>query len=230
MKNRISLNEIGLKYKSDKSSDYHCYLELYDKYFSPYRGQKINFLEIGIYLGNSLNIFNEYFENAEITAMDILNKSHLQKENIKIIQGDQSDRSLLNKFEDDFYHIILDDGSHKMEHQQISIGGLFKKLKSGGLYVIEDLHTSFDSYRENILYGPELFGLSPNNRTIDFLNGIIQGVKINEYLVDDEYEYLINNIESIEIFETSRKSNNEFSVTSIIKKVKLQCIKNKENI
>lgn len=218
MKNRISLNEIGLKYKSDKSSDYHCYLELYDMYFSSYRGENINFLEIGIYLGDSLNIFNEYFENATITAIDIHNKSHLQKKNIKIIQGDQSDRSLLNKFEDNFYQIILDDGSHKMEHQQVSLGVLFKKLKSGGVYIIEDLHTSFDSYGENILYGIDLFGLKPNNRTIDFLNGIIQGENNNEYLLDDEYEYLVNNIKSIEIVETRKKNNNDFSITSIIKK------------
>lgn len=218
MKNTNSLNEIGIKYKSDKSSSYHCYLELYDEHFSTYRGKNINFLEIGIHLGDSLNIFNEYFENATITAIDIQNMSHLQKKNIRIVHGDQSDRSLLKEFEDNFYQIIIDDGSHKMEHQQVSFGVLFKKLKSGGLYIIEDLHTSFDSYRENIIYGSALFGLSPNNRTIDFLNGIVNGMKNNEYLEYVEYEYLVNNIESIEIAETNRNNNNEFSVTSIIKK------------
>ncbi len=218
MENKLTLNEIGLKNKSDKSSDYHCYLELYDKHFSKYRGEDINFLEIGILFGDSLKIFDEYFEKATITAIDIDDKTKLSKDNVKIIQGDQSDRVLLNSFEDDYYQIILDDGSHKMDHQQISIGVLFKKLKSGGIYVIEDLHTSFDSYRESINHGSELFGIMPNNRTTDFLNGLINNTKINQYLSENEYDYLSNNIESIEIIETSRKSENEFSITSIIKK------------
>ena len=40
------------------------------------------------------------------------------------------------------FDIIIDDGSHKMNHQQISFDVLFPHLKSGGIYVIEDLHTS----------------------------------------------------------------------------------------
>ena len=167
-----TLNEIGLKNNSDKSSNYHCYLDLYDKYFSKYRGENINFLEIGILFGDSLKIFDEYFINSNIVGIDIEDKSHMEKENIKIIKGDQSDRTLLNNFEDEYFDIILDDGSHKMEHQQVSFGVLFKKLKSGGIYVIEDLHTSLDSYRENIKYGPKLFGIENGNRTIDFLNGL----------------------------------------------------------
>jgi hypothetical protein len=218
MENKLTLNEIGLKYKSDKSSSYHCYLEIYDNYFTKYRNTDINLLEIGILFGDSLQIFNEYFENAKITAIDIDDKSHLKKENIDIIRGDQSDRELLSNFNDEHFHIILDDGSHKMSHQQISIGVLFKKLKNGGIYVVEDLHTSLDEYRENMIYGSQLFGIEEGNRTIDFLNGIKGNKKSNVYLSDNEYSYLLENVESIEIFETSRKNDNEFSITSIIKK------------
>jgi hypothetical protein len=214
----LTLNEIGLKNKSDKSSEYHNYLKLYDKYFSIYRNKNINFLEIGILFGDSLKIFDEYFINGNITAIDIEDKSYLSKSNIQIIKGDQSDINLLNRFEDNKYDIILDDGSHNMSHQQISLGVLFKKLKSGGLYIIEDLHTSCYEYRENIMYNNKLFGLTNDNSTIDFLNGIKNKTDKNKYLTTKEYEYLCENIESIEIFETSRKNNNEFSITSIIKK------------
>ena len=103
-----------------------------------------------------------------------------------------------------------------MEHQQVSFGALFKKLKSGGAYIIEDLHTSFDNYLENISHGPNLFGIEPDNRTTDFLNGLISGNGDNKYLTEEEYQYLSENIQSISIKETSRKSDGEFSVTSII--------------
>jgi len=216
MKNKLTLDEIGLKYNSDKSSIYHCYLSLYDRYFSEYRNKSINLLEIGILFGDSLMIFDEYFVDSKITAIDIEDKSYLKKENISIIQGDQSDRKLLNSFKDDYFDIIVDDGSHKMSHQQISIGSLFRKLKKKGIYIIEDIHTSLDEYRENIIYGDKLFGIEEGNRTIDFLNAIKGNKKSNIYLSDDEYYYISENVESIEIFETSRKNDNEFSITSII--------------
>ena len=214
----ITLNEIGLQHNSDKSSNYHDYLNLYDKNFDKYRNEKNKILEIGILFGGSLNIFYEYFENSFIYAIDIEDKTHLKKDRIEILVGDQSDRQFLNNFENDFFDIILDDGSHKMAHQQISFGVLFKTLKSGGVYVIEDLHTSYAEYRENIIYGERLFGLTKNNSTTDFLKGIINNENINNYLTEDEYHYLCENVESIKIVETSRKNDNEFSITSIIKK------------
>jgi len=218
MKDKLTLNQLGLNSNSDKSSNWHNYLDLYDKHFTPYIDSKINILEIGVLFGDSLKILHEYFENAFIYGLDIIDKSDLKKERINIIQGDQSDRVLLSKFKNDFFSIIIDDGSHKMAHQQISFGALFKTLKSGGIYVIEDLHTSYNEYRENIMYGEELFGLNKNNSTVDFLNDIINNKKINNYLTEEEYRYLCENIESIEIVETSRKNDNEFSITSIINK------------
>lgn len=213
-----TLNDIGLRNNSDKSSSYHDYLNLYDIHFSKFRSEKINILEIGILFGDSLSIFQEYFENASIFAIDINDKTHLKSERIEILVGDQSNRGFLQQFENDFFQIIIDDGSHVMEHQQVSFGYLFKKLKSGGIYVIEDLHTSYSEYRENIIYGSGLFGLHSDNSTIDFLNGISNQKNNNKYLTEDEYSYLCDNIGSIDIIETSRKNSNEFSITSIIKK------------
>lgn len=218
MEDKLTLNQIGLNSNSDKSSNWHNYLDLYDKHFTPHRNSKINILELGILFGDSLKILHEYFENSFIYGLDIMDKSYLKDERINIIQGDQSDRGLLSEFEDDFFSIIIDDGSHKMSHQQISFGVLFKKLKSGGVYVIEDLHTSHSEYRENIMYGESLFELTKNNSTIEFLNGIVDNKEINNYLTEYEYRYLRENIESIDIIETSRKNDNEFSITSIIKK------------
>jgi 2-polyprenyl-3-methyl-5-hydroxy-6-metoxy-1,4-benzoquinol methylase len=218
----MNLDQIGLKYNSDKTSNFHKYLEFYESSLEPMRYTNNNIMEIGILNGDSLKILREYFENSTIYAFDIHDKSYLATDNIKIFTGDQSDRSFLEKtFANEYFDLILDDGSHVMEHQQISIGCLFKKLKPGGIYIIEDLHTSLPDYIETQNYGKDMFGLNENNTnsTIEFLKNIRLSNRNNFYLSDDEYLYLKNNIESIEIKETARRDYNNMSITSVIKKI-----------
>lgn len=201
---KLTLDQIGLKYNSDKSSTHHKYLDLYDKYFSDIRYDENNILEIGIFNGDSLRIFSEYFENSKLYAFDIMDKRNLDIKNCNITVGDQSDRNFLNSFSDIEFDIIIDDGSHKMDHQQISFGFLFKFLKSGGIYVIEDLHTSLPDFVENINYGKSYFGLNEtsDNNTINFIENRLP----NYYLSNDEVSYLNDNIKSVDIFETSERN------------------------
>jgi hypothetical protein len=212
----MTLDEIGLRYETDKSSAFHCYLDLYDECFQTIRNGKNQILEIGIFNGDSLKMFSDYFENSVITAFDILDKSQYQSERTKVLIGDQSDRNFLDSFHDGYFDVILDDGSHKMEHQQISIGVLFRKLKSGGIYVLEDLHTSYKNYIETQSHGLEFFGLNVVNSTVDFLEGLKIGNGPNVYLTESEYSYLKGNVKSVEIYETARRADNNFSMTSII--------------
>lgn len=214
-----TLDQIGLNYKSDKSSSFHNYLNIYDKYFSDRRNDNNNILEIGVLNGDSLNILSEYFINSKIIGMDILDKSHLNIKNCETIIGDQGNRDFLNKLLNIEFDIIIDDGSHRMDHQQITMGVLFRCLKNGGIYIIEDLHTSLPNYIETIRYGKSMFGLNDlnDNNTIDFLkyiNGEIVGK--NYYLNNQEFEYLIENIKSVNIFETSFRDDSNKSITSII--------------
>lgn len=213
----MSLDEIGLKYNSDKSSKFHNYLNIYEKFFLNKRFLKNNILEIGVLNGDSLKILSEYFTNSQITGIDIIDKSHLNIKNCKTLIGDQSDRSFLNSI-NDYFDIIIDDGSHKMEHQQLTIGILFKRLKSGGVYILEDLHTSLPNYTETIVHGKQLFGLneSNDNNTLDFLTSLKKINLKNYYLHTEELNYLRENINSLEIFETSYRNENNKSLTSVI--------------
>ena len=117
-----TLDQIGLSTNSDKSSNYHDYLNFYETFFSKIRNSNNNILEIGILNGDSLKLMSDYFVNSTIYAFDIENKSHLNIPRCKILQGDQGDRQFLNSLGNIEYDIILDDGSHKMRHQQISFG------------------------------------------------------------------------------------------------------------
>lgn len=213
-----TLNEIGLLYNSDKISEHHNYLDLYDKYFKNIRFKTNKILEIGILHGDSIKMLKDYFENSIITGVDIDNKEHLKSDRLIILQGDQSDKSFLETFNDECYDVIIDDGSHKMNHQQISFGVLIKKLKKGGLYIIEDLHTSLPEYFETVTYGKSLFGLNEDNSnsTIQFLKTIQSNNTSSLYLTHDEIKYISENIKSVDIFVTNDKNIDKQSITSII--------------
>jgi hypothetical protein len=206
--------------RQDKVSEYHNYLDLYDKFFNDIRFNTNQILEIGILHGDSIKMLKDYFENSTITGIDIENKQHLLSDRLVILQGDQSDKNFLNGFNDEFYDVIIDDGSHRMDHQQISFGVLIKKLKKGGIYIIEDLHTSLPYYFETVSHGKSLFGLneSNSNSTIEFLKSIQSKQTSSEYLSEEEIDYIQKNIKSVEIVVTNDKEKDKQSITSIILK------------
>jgi len=60
--------------------------------------------------------------------------------------GSQADKNFLNEVQTEIggkFDIIIDDGSHQMQHQMASLYLLFNAIKPGGIYVVEDLHTSY---------------------------------------------------------------------------------------
>jgi hypothetical protein len=123
------------------------YFEVYDRFFHNFRHKKIKFLEIGVDNGGSTRMWKDYFgPNAEIIGVDINpDCKSLETENIEIWIGDQSDQSFwesLLKVHPEF-DIILDDGGHTMDQQIITFEALFPSIKNGGLYLCEDVHTSY---------------------------------------------------------------------------------------
>ena len=88
----MNLIDIGKKYPSSKNVS--GFIQLYEKYFEPFRNLEINILEIGIENGDSLRIWREYFPNANICGIDIVKKD-FKIENTDILMGDQSDPKFL---------------------------------------------------------------------------------------------------------------------------------------
>jgi hypothetical protein len=126
---------------------WHHYIPIYDRYFSRFRGQKVKFLEIGVSKGGSLQVWREYFGNdAVIFGIDIdpaCKKYDGRSGQVRI--GSQADPDFLNSVIEEMggVDIVLDDGSHQMEHIKFSLAHLFPKVTDGGLYMIEDLHTAY---------------------------------------------------------------------------------------
>jgi hypothetical protein len=150
----LTLDEIGKKHKTDKSSlSWLNYLDHYEKYFKDFKHEHINFLEIGIARGASALTWQEYFSNANITVVDIDGdpdriKDVINLDRVDIVIGDIMKEKTISAL-DKHYAVIIDDASHKWSHQINTFESLFPKLDPSGLYIIEDLHTSYiDDFKD----------------------------------------------------------------------------------
>ena len=169
----MTLDQIALKYKTDKSSMYHNYVKQYDTHLKDLRDKKIRLLEIGVQNGYSIQMWNEYFYNADIIVgmdIDINNSQHLKSNKIKIIQGDQYNKESLKSINDAYgpFDIIIDDGCHTNSSMDIDFKYLFPLLKNDGYYIIEDLHCC---YWNNV----SGFGNQGTN-FIEYLKGLVDDV------------------------------------------------------
>ena len=117
------------------------FIESYQKHFTGRTPKRV--LEIGVQNGGSLKIWHDFFPDADIIGVDTLEscKDHAG-DRISIVIGSQSDVKFLETL--GTFDIIIDDGGHYMTQQQVSMNTLLaNQLSPGGLYIIEDLHTSY---------------------------------------------------------------------------------------
>lgn len=156
---------------------YHRHFEKYKKMASP--ENKIYVLEIGVLGGGSIDLWNKYFgkDNCVIYGVDIDQRCRtLEKDNVKIIIGDQGDINFLKRLTTQIpqVDIVIDDGGHTMHQQITSFNILFDHLRPGGVYLCEDLHTSYwPNYGGGYKY-PNTF-IEFSKCHVDSLNGYHHG-------------------------------------------------------
>jgi hypothetical protein len=161
-----TLTELANQYGTDKGTveprpnwGSHNYTDIYSAYLERHRFAPLNILEIGLGVlgdrwdsrivhgrnsgGASLKMWYDYFPNASIYGIDVNECSYLNNERVKTFVADQGSPAELAAFLEAAgniqFDVIIDDGSHRPDHQQISFSFLFESLKPGGLYFIEDL-------------------------------------------------------------------------------------------
>lgn len=126
---------MAIKYNTDKSE----LLGEYEKLFADIKDEKISFLEIGIWEGGSLLWAKDYFKNGHILGID-LKLPEISDKRITMKVCDQNDTDKLNDLSDKYgqFDIIIDDGSHLGNETRNSFAALWKHVKPGGWYIIED--------------------------------------------------------------------------------------------
>jgi hypothetical protein len=123
------------------------YFPIYERHFEWYKNKSLTFLEIGVFKGGSLQMWQRYFGPfAKIVGIDIDEKcKDHEQPGIFIRTGDQSDERFLQSVIDEFGvpDIVLDDGSHQMNHINATFQFLYPQLPKNGIYMVEDLHTAY---------------------------------------------------------------------------------------
>jgi SAM-dependent methyltransferase len=150
----------GLHGPSNKWSG-NNYTDVYQAYFGHMRNDVSALLEIGLGVkgenwkanishgdnatgGASLKLWYDYFPKAKIVGVDINPAEFLRNDRTQTFQADQGDRKQLQAIVDAYkpasFDVIIDDGSHRADHQQITLEALWPLLKPNGVFFIEDLN------------------------------------------------------------------------------------------
>ncbi len=167
-----SLSYIAKNYATDKYG-HHSFTPIYDFWMNKWVDTPIVLLELGIggyeypdRGGGSLEMWRDYFSRAKIVGVDLYNKQGLNIKGVDIRQGSQLDEAFLKSLINEIGvpDAIIDDASHINNYTIATFEILFPLLKSGGLYFIEDCHTSY--WKENY-NGDENYN---NNHSVTVMN------------------------------------------------------------
>ena len=215
-KNLKSIAEI---YKSDKID--HEYIKIYERYFEKIRDEKLKILEIGIADGKSLLTWSDYFKNSIIIGIDIhkinIVEKNLDRNNIEVHQGSQSNKSfieeIISKYED--FDIIIDDGSHLSKDVKKSFELLFPVLRDNGLYIVEDMQTSYNHF-----FGGNPFDLKYSNSHMNFFKHLTDSLHhqevANPFYIKKKYDGKITNISFYHNMVFVRKGTNDLKSKEVI--------------
>lgn len=136
----MTLDELAIKYGSDKSSLSHNYTPFYEHHL-PKNPKKL--LEVGVLHGSSVRMWREYFPDCEVHALDLFIENPIPNiEGVVWHKGDQANYELLELLQKEDFDVIIDDGSHNARHQLITFFGLY----NGKHYFIEDTQCNDEDF------------------------------------------------------------------------------------
>lgn len=171
------LNSIGQKHGTDKRGGQeggHDYLRKYEFFLYPLRDQEFTLLELGVYKGASLKTWSDYFSKARIIGVDIEPTAQAHAGGrVEVLIGNLAQNDFLESLIPLSPKVVLDDASHWWPDQLRALFTLYPALGPGAIYIIEDVHTSFEPLSPHFSCG---FDVAP----FSFL------LKLAEYMTGDD--------------------------------------------
>lgn len=206
------------------SDKWSSYLTEYDRLFSPYREQNISILEIGVQNGGSLEIWSQYFPNANIFVGCDINPNcgnlSFKDARIKVVVGDATKVDVMAKIlaHSAQFDLIIEDGSHISSDIVKAFALYFPALKNGGLFVAEDLHCSYWQEFEGGIYQPY--------SALSFFKHLIDMINHEHWGVEKTRAKLITGFKELHNIELSESLLAEISSVEFVNSV---CIIRKNN-
>lgn len=213
----MTLDELFIKYGSDKSSLHHSYSGVYEEILEPLRIHPIVLLELGVggyeYTdrgGGCIKAFDAFLPYSLILGVDLYDKSFLnKKDKIQTYVASQDDDSFFRQLRGKVgnFDVIIDDASHVNSLTIKSFQLLFPMVKSGGTYVVEDIEGSW--YEEHGFGGCKEQNNFEAETTVNYFRKLTNSLNSK----------FIENYKQIEVFEDTISSIS-FSYNMIVIKKK----------
>ncbi len=146
------LHDYFIHNKSNAIHKWYMYFDAYERHFSRFRGKDVNILEIGVQNGGSARMWKHYFThgypNAKVNiyGVDIDPRcKDFEEDGIQIFIGSQEDKKFWRDLKRKIpkVDILIDDGGHTMKQQIVTFEEMYDFVKDDGVYLCEDLHTSY---------------------------------------------------------------------------------------
>jgi len=147
----MRLQELGGQHNTDKGDLAHSfrgvsYLDVYASYLADIREQVRCVLELGVLGGSSLKMWCDYFPQATVWGVDI-NPDSVRPygPRIQTVLGSQADPAAIAQVAPgQMIDLVIDDGSHLVDHMVDSFKLLWPRVNNGGFYVMEDMRLTWN--------------------------------------------------------------------------------------
>jgi hypothetical protein len=184
---------------------------MYGPFLAPLLDKPVNVLEIGVKDGRSMKLWERLFPKHNLivgvgygigSAVEQVFKRHIGPKHV-LYTGSQIDADFLRRLKEDLgdtrFDIVIDDGSHVPWHQIFTLEFIFEHLlKDGGVYVIEDVETSYWDKPGANLYGYEVKdgGIGRTGSAVEKLKGVVDTIN-RGVLLDPGYHVLYRAVDHL---------------------------------
>lgn len=175
---RLSEFYNSLNPKSDKGTEHDYINGYYDAEFTPKKYNAISIMEIGVLNGESINLWDKYFERAFVIIGVDINITNQAISTVNpdgwthLDMADAYSDEYVNKFLNDYFDYIIDDGPHTLQSQLSFIDLYYPKIKKGGKLIIEDIQSksnleAIEQRLKELKYKYKIFDLTANKGRYD---------------------------------------------------------------